>query len=87
MPLSIALTPAGPYDEGDTIRATVTATSPETFTVTTTWKETRSPTATVDSGLRFKGGSGESDLSWDDPQRTWTRISMTATTLVLEATA
>lgn len=81
MALTIAFDKAT-YDRGDTMTATVTATSPDSFAVS--WGDTRSPGATVDSGLRVRAAT---DLSWDDPDREWSQKSRTATVLTLEAVA
>lgn len=68
------------YTPGETMRATVTA--PNSFAAT--WGPTRSPGASVDSGLLVRTSP---EVTWSDPDREWTRISQTATTLILEARA
>ena len=70
------------YTPGETMRATVTATAPDSFALS--WGPTRSPGATVDSGLLVRTSP---EVSWSDPDREWTRISRTATTLTVEARA
>ena len=70
------------YTPGDTMRAVVTATAPDSFALS--WGPTRSPGASVASGLLVRTSP---DVSWSDPDREWTRISQTATTLTVEARA
>lgn len=70
------------YDPGDVMTATVTASAGDSFAAT--WGPTRSPGASVDSGLLVRTSP---EVTWSDPDREWTRISQTATTLILEARA
>ena len=81
MALTVALSKAL-YTPGETMRATATATAPDSFAAT--WGPTRSPGASVDSGLLVRTSP---KVAWSDPDREWTRISQTATALTLEARA
>lgn len=81
MALTVAFSKAL-YTPGETMRATVTATAPNSFAAT--WGPTRSPGASVVSGLLVRTSP---EVTWSDPDREWTRISQTATTLILEARA
>lgn len=81
MALAIAFNKAS-YDPGDVMTATVTASGGDTFAAT--WSATRSPGATVNSGLTVRTIPVP---AWSDPEREWVKKSGTATTLILEATA